>query len=50
MEEIGQGGEGGIHKCQTCGQTFSTQQELDSHMGEQHEGETPETGADSIGE
>ena len=46
---MGQGGEGGLHTCPTCGQTFGTQQELHTHM-EQHEGETPETGADSIGE
>ena len=49
MEEMGQGGEGGMHKCQKCGQTFNTQQELDTHMEEQHGGETPEMG-DALGE
>ena len=44
VEEMGQGSEEGMHKCQKCGQTFNTQQELDTHMEEQHGGETPEMG------
>ena len=47
--EMGQGSEEGMHKCQKCGQTFNTQQELDTHMEEQHGGETPEMG-DALGE
>jgi hypothetical protein len=46
---MGQGGNGGMFKCQKCPETFDSQQELDTHMEQQHSAQAPAMG-DALGE
>jgi len=38
--EMGQGGDGGMQTCPTCGQSFESQEALTAHQNEAHEAGT----------